>query len=276
MKKLFILQYSHELDQFQLTEVDNPQDIANFQIPIIDASHQSSIRLSSHLIDTEKIECSFPDAQIFANPHNKPTPLYSYGILYNWFAVSHPNFAPEGWHVPTDNEFQELIDYATVNATPGALKEAGIEHWITPNLGATNEFGFNALPAGLRGEEWGNFAGRTTLAMFWSATENDETFAWGRSLSYQNSTSNKMGSMKQQGASIRLLKNDSVNPGIISDIDGNQYQTTEINGQIWLAGNWKCTKFNDGSQIPNITSSTEWTALSTPAFAAYNNDWEQA
>jgi hypothetical protein len=35
MKKLFIIQYSQELDQFQLQEIDNPQELPNFQIPII-------------------------------------------------------------------------------------------------------------------------------------------------------------------------------------------------------------------------------------------------
>ena len=109
MKKLFIVQYSQELDQFQLQEIDNPKEVPNFQVPIIDASHQSTIRLSSHLVDTEKEECSFPNAQVFANPHNDLSKGPKLGLLYNWFALSHPNFAPAGWHVPSTVEINSLV-----------------------------------------------------------------------------------------------------------------------------------------------------------------------
>ena len=35
-----------------------------------------------------------------------------YGKLYNWFAVSDSQgLCPEGWHIPSDNEWNMLIDY---------------------------------------------------------------------------------------------------------------------------------------------------------------------
>ncbi|HNY03805.1 MAG TPA: fibrobacter succinogenes major paralogous domain-containing protein, partial [Bacteroidales bacterium] len=35
-----------------------------------------------------------------------------YGVLYNWFTVNNSNgLCPEGWHVPTDAEWQTLVEY---------------------------------------------------------------------------------------------------------------------------------------------------------------------
>ena len=76
----------------------------------------------------------------------------TYGYLYNWFAVDDSrNIAPEGWHVPTDEEWTVLSDYlGGTSVAGGKLKETGTSHWASPNTGATNETGFTALPAGYR------------------------------------------------------------------------------------------------------------------------------
>jgi uncharacterized protein (TIGR02145 family) len=75
-----------------------------------------------------------------------------YGKLYNWYAVNDPRgLAPEGWHIPTEAEWDTLITYLGGDSIAGGkLKESGLEHWLAPNNGATNESGFTALPAGFR------------------------------------------------------------------------------------------------------------------------------
>lgn len=76
----------------------------------------------------------------------------TYGAIYNWYAVSTGKLCPKGWHVPTEAEWNDLMDYAdgTVKSgdNPSKLKEAGTAHWKAPNDGATNEIHFTALPAG--------------------------------------------------------------------------------------------------------------------------------
>jgi uncharacterized protein (TIGR02145 family) len=55
------------------------------------------------------------------------------------------------------------------------------------------------------------------------------------------------------------------------DGDNNYYPVVQINTQLWMAENLKTTKYNDGTEIPNITDKTDWTALSTGAYSDYNN-----
>jgi len=57
----------------------------------------------------------------------------------------------------------------------------------------------------------------------------------------------------------------------VDDIDGNTYTTVTIGTQVWMAQNLKTTKYNDGSNIPNVTGNTAWGALSTGAYCDYDN-----
>ncbi|MFH0842742.1 MAG: fibrobacter succinogenes major paralogous domain-containing protein, partial [Bacteroidota bacterium] len=75
-----------------------------------------------------------------------------YGILYNWHTVNTGTLCPTGWHVPTDTEWTTLMSYAGGGYMAGGkLKETGTVHWVDPNLDATDEYSFTALPGGIRG-----------------------------------------------------------------------------------------------------------------------------
>lgn len=58
----------------------------------------------------------------------------------------------------------------------------------------------------------------------------------------------------------------------VTDIDGNDYRTVKIGKQLWMAENLKVTKYNDGTNIQNISSSATWSALNTGAWCYYDND----
>lgn len=59
---------------------------------------------------------------------------------------------------------------------------------------------------------------------------------------------------------------------LVTDIDGNVYNTVAIGTQLWLAENLKTTKYSDGTAIPLVTDNTIWANLLTPAYCWYNND----
>lgn len=59
--------------------------------------------------------------------------------------------------------------------------------------------------------------------------------------------------------------------GTVTDIDGNIYHTVTIGTQTWMVENLRTTRYNDGTNIPNVTNATEWTNLTSPGVCTFNN-----
>ncbi|ACF45262.1 TIR protein [Prosthecochloris aestuarii DSM 271] len=142
-----------------------------------------------------------------------------YGKLYNWYAVNDPRgLAPEGWHVPSDKEWQELERFLGMSrydaektglrgSIGGKLKEAGSLHWREPNAGATNETGFTALAGGYRYYN-GGFFYIGGYASFWSSSAYGDAIAWNRKLSYLGTEVYRDLSNRRVGMSVRCVRDD--------------------------------------------------------------------
>ena len=134
---------------------------------------------------------------------------YPYGNLYNWYAVAdNRGICPTGWHVPSDAEWTTLTTYLGGEIVAGGkMKSTGTAYWKYVNTGATNESGFSALPGGFRNND-GSFDIIRNYVFFWSATEYDISYAWIRSLYYNNGYvyRNSSSFFKSVGASVRCLK----------------------------------------------------------------------
>jgi len=135
---------------------------------------------------------------------NTPSNSETYGKLYNWHAVNTGKLCPTGWHVPSDAEWTILTDYLGGNAG-GKLKEAGYDHWQSPNTGATNESGFTALPGGYRNYD-GTFGYIGHSGIWWSASEHDTNNAWYRHVVYYDSNVDRSSVNKELGFSVRCLR----------------------------------------------------------------------
>ena len=140
---------------------------------------------------------------------NNPTNSETYGRLYNWYTVDDSRgLCPEGWHVPSDNEYTVLTDYLGGESVAGGkMKEAGLEDWNSPNTGATNESGFTGLPGGDRGT-YGTCAYMGIYGDFWSSTEYNSNSAWFRLLHYFYSEVYRFNLGKRYGCSVRCLRDD--------------------------------------------------------------------
>ena len=57
----------------------------------------------------------------------------------------------------------------------------------------------------------------------------------------------------------------------VKDIDGNKYNTIKIGSQVWTVENLKTTRYNDGTEITNVTSGSQWGNLTTGAYCNYDN-----
>ncbi|KPK80144.1 MAG: hypothetical protein AMS27_17365, partial [Bacteroides sp. SM23_62_1] len=147
-------------------------------------------------------------------PANKPT----YGLLYTWAAAINgaantlagttgfQGVCPAGWHLPTDEEWNTLItNLGGLTEAGGKLKDIGTTYWNAPNLGATNESGFTALPGGNRLNN-GFFGEMGNQAFFWSSSDALPDYAGSLSLGQNSASVATDPFIKSGGASIRCVK----------------------------------------------------------------------
>jgi len=59
---------------------------------------------------------------------------------------------------------------------------------------------------------------------------------------------------------------------ILTDIDGNTYNTVQIGNQLWMSENLKTSKYRNGGSIPNVVGNTDWISLTTGAWSFYDHD----
>jgi uncharacterized protein (TIGR02145 family) len=153
---------------------------------------------------------------------NNTTNCDVYGGLYQWDEAMQytltpgvPGICPTGWHLPTDEEWCTLeqfieptipCDRTWFSGTHagGDLKETGTIHWYSPNTGATDAFGFTALPGGKRDN--GSFDSFPYFAFFWTSNEYDINWGWCRALYYDYASIRRAGDSKTRGYSVRCLK----------------------------------------------------------------------
>ena len=169
--------------------------------------------------------------------------------LYNWYAVmgihdNDPNtpnkeFAPEGWHVPSDAEWTTLEEYlitdgynydqtTTGNKIGKAI--ASKTGWNIPtNTGGigndqylNNSSGFNAFPEGSR-SDLGSSNDSSDNAVFWSSTEIGADEAFFRYLSTSSNSLSKSDGLVRNGYSVRFVRDTST-----ASTENNQSNTITI------------------------------------------------
>ncbi len=135
---------------------------------------------------------------------DNPTYNNQYGKLYNWYVVSTShNICPSGWHVPNNDDWKMLLDYLGGDSIAGNLLKS-TKYW-NENRNGDNSTGFNALPAGLHRKN-GLYQTKGEDAFFWSATQKSDAIAWCYLLYFNDNYLYKDGTSKNDGLSIRCVK----------------------------------------------------------------------
>lgn len=114
---------------------------------------------------------------------------------------------PEGWHLPTKNEWNTLSTAVGGQTTPGKVLKS-TSGWYTDDVyhgNGTDAFSFSALPAGYR-----SYTGLYDLAgyyaYFWSSTARDSRNAYNVYLYYNHDYMALDYSDKRRGFSVRCVK----------------------------------------------------------------------
>jgi len=130
-----------------------------------------------------------------------------YGRLYTLYAIKdNKGVCPDGWHLPNNAEWGELIySLGGSEIAGGLLKEAGTTHWKIPNTGATNNTGFTALPGGFRYPN-GKFVDNKFGCYFWSTAEASSTNSYYVSLGFDHGRVGRVDFSKKTGLSVRCIK----------------------------------------------------------------------
>ena len=154
-----------------------------------------------------------------------------YGVLYNWNAAREA--CPEGWHLPSDEEWIELEIY--LGMTPAEASEIGFRgtdeglrlkstwgwdyrKWKDYFGNGTNESGFTGRPGGGRFINYliyndpftYYFSDLGGYGYWWSNSEadivKDETYVYYRALFYFSDEVYKLSTLKHEALSVRCIK----------------------------------------------------------------------
>ncbi|MBP6978492.1 MAG: hypothetical protein KBB71_09275 [Lentimicrobiaceae bacterium] len=190
-----------------------------------------------------------------------------YGGLYQWNeAMQYDSTAgaqgicPQGWHIPCDQEWKVLEAHADSQYpfgdpvwdqdwwrgldAGGHLKDTTATLWNSPNTGATNKYGFTALPGGTRNDITGLFDELGQSAYFWTSTRTDLDFTVLRLMDYLHGSILRYSfGYEHSGYSVRCIRGcypqptqasagpDQIDiPGTITTLAGN---TPEYGTGIW-------------------------------------------
>jgi uncharacterized protein (TIGR02145 family) len=240
--------------------------------------------------------------------NNDPEMGQHYGKLYNWFAVNDPRgLAPAGWHVASDDEWTELIDYVEaqgysnstgdcngagnalkscrqINAPQGsACKTSAHPRWDSDEVHyGFDKFGFSALPGGYR-DPSGSFGYIGNYGDWWSATEFSGTNAWGRYMDYSSGNVYRYClSNKTNGWSVRCIRDSDIAEGsgdYRSPETEQEFDSVKIGSQIWMKRNLDVSRFRNGDPIPEAKTYEDWEKAGEkgkPAWCFYNKDPEMS
>jgi len=116
------------------------------------------------------------DAEIQAN-------CKKYGRLYDWETAI--KACPPGWHLPSKEEWQKLVDFANTNKNANNRANRCLKSKGGWEIGGTDDFGFTALSGGYKTDnefckigEYGRWWSSSECDSLWDSTKNESACAY--------------------------------------------------------------------------------------------------
>ncbi len=114
-------------------------------------------------------------AYCWVNNSYSTTTRASFGAIYNIEAITSGKLAPKGWRVPTNEDWEELIEFLGGDEIAGGKLKSDSSIWYSPNLGVTNDNLFKAHPGGYRSSYTGDFNMYGKKGLFWSSSSTNDS-----------------------------------------------------------------------------------------------------
>jgi uncharacterized protein (TIGR02145 family) len=137
------------------------------------------------------------------------TSTKDFGKLYTWFTIINRNVCPQGYRVPTESDWEKLINFLGGSEIAGGkMKSTDSSFWEQPSVGATNASYFNATGGGYK-TEFANFINQLKFGFYWSATEDNKFKDCAISYAFHAGTikSYKVSKSKKAALSVRCISN---------------------------------------------------------------------
>jgi len=206
-----------------------------------------------------------------------------FGTLYNWYAVDDSRLVESGWHVATNEEWNDLgISlgglYKTYT-TPTREKVENVTHkmklstiWIPNYSEGDNSSEMNIAPSGVV-TDLGVGVEKYTTGIFWCSDEVNSLNGMYKKFSGENGDIYRNVDFydKHYGFSVRLVKDDPtgwVSTDVYVDYNGNVYPTKLMpDGNVWITQNLRVSNYNDTSPID--VNPVDWSTRTTGAIHTY-------
>jgi uncharacterized protein (TIGR02145 family) len=170
------------------------------------------------------------------------------------------------WGLVHNEIFESLLEPIGINLTASLNGSFPITGTVVNCNGAPVESGYLMLGSQIYSAPNGVFAVQTCSIGIYHLKGIDTSNP--DSINTSNWYSIEVGPL---GADAGELVCCSQEFGTLSDVDGNVYPTVSIGNKWWMAENLKTAHFADGTEIPDLTVSPNYSQISTSAYYRYNS-----
>ena len=195
-----------------------------------DGKTYNTVEIGDQVWMKENLDYDVPNNTTDVCYNNAPSNCTAYGRLYNWATAmaldpgcnsnncasqiqtpKHRGICPSGWHIPNDDDWSRLFDYVGGSSVAGKHLKAKTGWQDCGPSGSGRSYscedshGFSALPGG-NGRSNGSFSGVGYDGLWWSASENNSSYAYRRYMGYDGGSANMNYHFKTYLFSVRCLQ----------------------------------------------------------------------